>query len=686
MLKIKILIFYTVTYLFYIPVLHAQKSAEIDLLSRWWIFNLTEETASTINNKSPEGKIITGNPKNGFTIKFNVNLNTFEGQECILDIPGIVSVNLRRANPNNRNSQNYPAYVMKDGSLPVLEAGITLFRTESDSTGQKMVIGFPLAMLNRAYGKHEVILNFSGALWTMYVDGELMDNDFPIGYPKWDTELKWSVNTKYVDNAEIFMPAVTPVRDMSKKDKQRPPVQYWTPTGHNSWVGDVATLFHNGRFHLFYLYDRRHHASKFGCGGHYFEHLSTTDFKTWTEHEPATPIEEQWETFGTGTPFIADGKLNIAYGLHTDRIYPQEKTMFPLLKEYFDKHGKTGFFDYNSFSAIPSGSTYSVSRNGISGFEKSNKIIHYSENPSIYTDADGILTMLASYHAKGTWQTKSLDGGWYCVNRDFPPGGDCTFYFRWNDFDYIVGGFVDLWSKPVGTLNTEYKNIVEQGLDFYNGFNVPAISEITDGRYIMSAWLPVRGWGGPLLIHEMIQYPDGRIGTKWMDELVPETGPARNITKQLNSPLFYNTANSSFLLSFDVIPSEENSGKLAVSFLPAEGTDKGCEFQLRLDNMVAQYSNAAFDKFADAEKSLRQGGSPHSAYNYAIENLIGTDKPFSVRMVVKYTDKLGGVLIDSEIASQRTMVTYRPDLSVSKIVFKSEGGVKVKNISIAPLK
>ena len=60
---------------------------------------------------------------------------------------------------------------------------------------------------------------------------------------------------------------------------------------------------------MFYLYDRRHHQSKFGCGAHYFEHLSTTDFKTWTEHEAATPLEEQWECIGTGTPFVFDDKF-----------------------------------------------------------------------------------------------------------------------------------------------------------------------------------------------------------------------------------------------------------------------------------------------------------------------------------------------------------------------------------------
>ena len=101
------------------------------------------------------------------------------------------------------------------------------------------------------------------------------------------------------------------------------------PAGHNNWVGDVTTFYHQGRYHVFYLYDRRHHQSKFGQGAHYFEHLSTTDFKTWTEHEAATPLDEQWECIGTGTPFVFNGKLCLSYGLHTTRVYPEGKTTLP---------------------------------------------------------------------------------------------------------------------------------------------------------------------------------------------------------------------------------------------------------------------------------------------------------------------------------------------------------------------
>ncbi|MDR3142829.1 MAG: hypothetical protein LBU37_14045 [Tannerellaceae bacterium] len=661
----------------------AQRPATVHELSNWWTFALPKKAQATLQVLRPAGEFAAKSAEEGFTLRFEVDLQKFEGYQPLVDIPSILSVSLRRADPNDRDRQNYPTYRMADGSLPTLEAGLWLYRPDKDPQLQKMTIGFPLAMIQNSYGKHEVVLNFTGAHFVMYVDNERVDSDFPIGYPQWKAKTAWTLNPAFVSQAELFMPAIQPTRGNSTKPTVHSQVQYWTPPGHNSWVGDIAALYHNGRYHIFYLYDRRHHASKFGCGGHYFEHISTTDFKNWTEHEAATPIDEQWETFGTGTPFVIDDKLCVSYGLHTSRLYPEDQTMLPALKEYFDKHGKSGFFNNNSFPTIPSGATYSISQDGISNFKKNSNIFHFCENPTIYTDAEGKLTMLANFRSKGMWQSESIDGDWYPALADFPPGGDCTFYFRWGKFDYIIGGFVDLWSKPASAPNTAYESVKATGEDFYNGFSVPTISEISNGRFLMAGWLPVRGWGGPLLIHELIQYPDGRIGTKWMEELAPMSGTPQSIANLSDGLSFYDTDHQSFLLSFDVTPKGKDS-RFAVSFLPAEGADKGCEFQVNASNQTAQYAPANFKRFADPEKSLRNGGNPQSARNYALEKLIGIDKPYSVRIAVTYTDKLGGVLIDSEIAGQRTMITYRPDLLVQKLMFRLEQA-DMKNIRIAPM-
>jgi hypothetical protein len=519
--------------------------------------------------------------------------------------------------------------------------------------------------------------------WTLYADGVLLDNDFPFGYPQWPVQGSWRLDPDYVKRAALHFPAIEPVPQPARL-KRITPVQYWTPPGHNSWVGDVVTCFHRGRYHLFYLYDRRHHASKFGQGAHYFEHLSTADFRTWTEHEAATPLDEQWECIGTGTPFVFNHQLCLAYGLHTGRVYPREMTTWPAQWEYLKKNGRTGKFERATTLGVPAGSTYAVSADGVAHFKKSNVMFHPCQNPSVYTDPNGQLRLLANAGSKGIWASEAVDGGWRCVSPDFPPGGDCTFFFRWGKFDYIIGGFTGFWSKPADAPDSAYEDLVQQGLDFYDGSNVPAISEIGGGRFLMAAWIPIGGWGGPLVLRELVQFPDGRIGSKWMKEITPRTGRAKTLAPVNIGTTTFPASGKSFLLTFNVRPTEVKKGRLGISLLPENGERVGCELQIALDDQRAQFAPASLDRFAAREKSLREGGAPQQASNYAIENLIGVDGLFTVRVMVKGDDKLGGSLIDVEIAGQRTMISYRPDLTVKKLLFRADG-VEFKKVQIYPL-
>ncbi|MCX6877377.1 MAG: hypothetical protein NTW21_26745 [Verrucomicrobia bacterium] len=657
----------------------------IELLTLLWHFNTAQPAQSTLTAQAPQAEFAApANQTNGFTVKFALDLKKFDGDKTILEMPDVLSVRLRQHNPSDRGGQNYPSFKMPDGSVPVLEATVVLHSVEHPDW-QNLTIGIPLAMLQRPEGGHEVVLDFTGARWTMVVDGALLDNNFAFGYPKWADKNMWKLDAEYVKKAEIHLPGIKPEKQPAATPDISPGIQYWTPPGHNAWVGDVATLSYQGRYHVFYLYDRRHIASKFGCGGHYFEHLSTADFKTWTEHEAATPIEEQWETFGTGTPFVFKDQLCISYGLHTTRIYPKERTTLPAQWEFLNKNGRTDGFKRDSTPGVPAGATYSVSADGISNFRKSNVMFHPCENPSVYTDPSGKLRMMANYQSNGIWESDSIDGGWHCISPGFPPGGDCTFFFHWGKFDYIIGGFTGLWSKPADAPDSAYEDVVRKGLDFYDGSNVPSISEITGGRFLMAAWIPIHGWGGNLIIRELVQFPDGRIGSKWMKEITPATGKPETLAAKVAETTTFPTNCKSFMLTFDVQPAEAKTGKFGIAFLPESGEQASCELQLRLDDLHAQFGPGSLNNFAGNEKSLREGGAPQQVGNYAIGNLIGVEKPFTVRVLVKGCDKIGGSLVDAEIAGQRTMISYRPELTVKRMVFRTEK-IELRNVQIALLR
>ena len=660
-----------------------RQTAVIGLVTESWQFDSSQAAHSTLSPQTSQAKFAApADAKAGFTVKLKVNVKKFDKEKTILEIPGVLSVRLRQHDANNRWRQNYPAFQMPDGSVPVLEASVKLHSAEHPKWNEQ-TIGIPLAMLAKPNGEHDVVLNFTGVRWTMYVDGELLDNDFPFGYPPWPAMNAWKMDGDYVRQAGLYVPAIAPTSKPAAQ-KNVAPVQYWAPREHNAWVGDIVTFFHQGRYHVFYLYDRRHHQSKFGQGAHYFEHLSTADFKTWTEHEAATPIEEQWECIGTGTPFVFNKQLCLAFGWHTDRIYPADKTTWPAQWDHLKKHGRTGDIKRGTTPGVPAGAGYAISADGVAKFKKTNVMFHPCMNPSVFTDPNGRLRMLANSGSKGIWESDSIDSGWRCISPDFPPGGDCTFFFRWGKHDYIIGGFRNLWSKPIDKPDSAYEDVVRKGHDFYDGLNVPAVTQIQGGRFLMAGWTEIRGWGGNLVIRELVQLPDGRIGSKWMDEITPDAEKPKLLAAKIAETTTFAVDNNPFLLSFRVQPAQAAKGKFGISFLPEKGDKDAAELQIRLDDQRAQFGPGSLAGFAPQQKSLHEGGAPNRGGNFAIENLIDVTRPFTVRIIVTGNHKIGGTLIDAEIAGKRTMITYRGDLTVQKLLCRMEG-VELTNVEIAPL-
>ena len=118
----------------------------------------------------------------------------------------------------------------------------------------------------------------------------------------------------------------------------------------------------------------------------------------------------------------------------------------------------------------------------------------------------------------------------------------------------------------------------------------------------------MKAWGGPLVIHELVQLPEGRIGTKWMDELLPATSTEVTTIPE-NSTKIETLPSHSFLLTFDVTPIT-SGGKLSVCLLPSidKGMQDACEWKLDGAEKRAQYSFAG--DWTTRERSLREGGAP----------------------------------------------------------------------------
>ena len=629
----------------------------------------------------------------------------------LIALPGVCVLLLRQTGDDAAlqawdRQQNYQCYALPDGSCPVLEAVLTV-HSDNRPEWREIRVGFPLRCLQRSdQGDIAISLDFSGAALRLYADGWLMDENFPYGYPARPAAGEMRVT------AGVMAPALScPGRRPSAvAPRTGLRAQYYTPAGHNSWVGDVVTFFHAGVFHIYYLLDRRHHASKFGCGGHYFAHLSSSDLRRWTEHPTAIGIDEQWETIGTGTPFLWAGRVCFSYGMHSARMDASARESLRVQRDYLAAHGHSGVFTRDELPGVPAGTLCAYSDDGIS-FRKSGEVIHPCENPSIYALPAGRLLLFAGYGLEGTWLSDRI-GAWRCVNPSFPPSGggaamrnssECQCYFTWHGRDYVLGGFSGFFVSDDGPLGP-YRDLAAEGHDLYDGLGVPMVAAFTGDRRVLAGWLAGNGWGGHLVLRELIQLPDGNLGMKWLPEATPDTAPTDIIAESTvigpATPRFNRDLPAqSLLLSMRITPPPTAPGRFALRVYGDGG--QCCELQLDFARGRAQWHDQCPDgALAEALPSARElcaqnpdvksfhklPNTHMRGRNFCRENVLAANTPTALRLLVMVDNKLGGCILDAEFAGQQTMITCRPGLRPRRVELLAESATAVAEFKIAPLR
>ena len=581
----------------------------------------------------------------GFNIHLKLNLDDVRDDEDLYEF-GAVKLRVRLAGRNpsfareDRVYGNYLNFSLRDGSCPVVEADLGM------PAGR---IGIPLGALARPDGIHTCTLQLTSTHWTIRLD-ERTDDEMPIPkYPiRWPLVCVPRMLSPRVKAAEAPAPLPSGARLLAYDTRSKPiarPIQYWTPDDHNAWVGDVATCTWDGRYHVFYLYDRRHHFSGAGTGRHAFAHLSSADLMKWEEHPFAVPITEWYEAIGTGTPFVWKGKKCLAYGLHTSRLVDDMNTVYCHWGKLPEEKRRGDVFRFADCPGLPIGGTYAESEDGIH-FRKSGIYITGDQNPSVYNRPDGRLGM---GDGRDLLVSETGDPGWWRkVTKPKRTGGDCPVPFDWNGHLYLLQGFH--WFDH-STNGVDFEDWTATGDDIYEGLSVPSVAVWKEGRRLMSGWLSFTdaeaSWGGWLVFRELVQYPDGRLGTKWVEEIPPPGHVTIHRVSNLDRP---------FALRF------------------SNGDPMELEWRLDPKRRRAQFADVRRGQPAPQALTLRERHEKFRPANprdkthechvgnglpFAIENIRGLDKPFDIRFCRYYDAKSNATLFDVEIAGQRTMVTRR---------------------------
>lgn len=625
---------------------------------------------------------------NGFVMKIRLSEAALKpGRNVILDIPGTLTISAgilsRQRDFENMSayekSECYFVYSDKEGNSPFLSASIWLESKEGLESGE-MTLGIPLR-LYPAWDK-DVFLLYNGLYFCWIIDDEIVNIDYPFGEILYngsnivkDEKAFQTIKISY-DISELEMSVECEEKEGS--------IAFYSPRGYNAWAGDVANFYYDDVYHLLFFVDRHHHRNRFSTGAHSVMHLTTKDFITWENHDIIYPINEQWQTFGTGSMFYHDGKYYYSFGYHSSRVLPEKLLVSSILEEQYKSTGRVTAITYDEIAEkdlYPSGANYLVSEDGIH-FENARKVFHWSENPSIYAEGD-TLKLYAGYGGEGIWKASKIDGPWEPADAEedsvvfncqsiMRNSSECPSKFAWNGYKYLIMGFTGFWQTQQH--QNEFIDMAACGLDIYDGLCVPMVTN-SNGRYILAGWLHGYGWAYIMQHRELIQKDNGRLGLRWLPELTPcphalkKVSDIENIT-DIGEIKF--TCRKSYYFECMVKPAD--NGKVGIGF-SGEGT--GCVLQFDSSKGKVQIKETqdtsmfteelqtlyeAAPEFSDACNSYQQipGNDWHfKGCDFAIGQVEEIREKYMLKLILHYEAKSDSLVIDAEIGGGRTMISNR---------------------------
>jgi hypothetical protein len=565
----------------------------------------------------------------------------------------------------------------------------TLSRELSDGV---LRLHVPVALVNPTRW-HDVAARFRGPNLKLFVDGVLVDEEWPhgalyqfcapflIGAGYENGRLKTGFQG-LVDHVALWNRALRDdeivvlaggADEVARRDREmygpvQTSMQYWKPRGYNAWAGDCMPFFHDGTFHLFYLFDRHHHGSKWHQGAHQYAHFSTRDLIHWESHPLAVPIVQQWEcAMGTGDCIWRDGVYHMFYTDCGARC------------EYEDKPQRGSWI----FCA--------TSTDGVH-FHKDLKPLVPGGDCTVFQDpATSLFHMIRGggnrLVSKDLRNWEETPGDF--VRRKEGTSGECPHLFPWNGWFYFILGTNAIWKSRSALGPWE-----EMKPTIYDGLYVPKVAEFTGNRRILAGFLAEHGWGGHLALRELIQYADGSLGTRFPPELIPPSGAPlklafRTLRAGVSDDRQQVTIRGGEKFGAGMLEGMPHDVRITLRVVPQPGAKRfglclrgrgdyeaGCELRFEPARRLAQYGDPVNRGLARDSKGRVAGGR-----DYAIQDVEHLDRPFNLEIIVK------GDIIDTCIDGRRTMITRRdPQPEGDRLFFFAEAGtVTFQDIVVRPL-
>jgi len=557
------------------------------------------------------------------------------------------------------------------------------FELTTDAHDEPLHLSVPMETIGEA-DRHTVIVRFTGPTLELFVDGVLVDEEWPIGSIRQEDGQTGPAAVEWVDHAALWDRAlsVDEIVALSKGaaerellGEQEQSMQYWRPRGHNTGVGDCMPFFHEGRFRLFYLFDRRSHKSKWSLGAHRWAQASTTDLIHWEHHPMAIPITEQWEgSICTGSPFYHDGKY---YGFYATRKPDRTQHLGLAVSADGIRFEKT---EPNPFaSPVPPYKPGPYRDPTIFRDERTGAfhllVTAELENPPL-AGRGGCLAQLVSSDLK-TWEVKEP----FIVPGYAGHQPECPDYFEWHGWYYLVfshNGVAHyrMSREPLGPWH-------RPKVDVFDGpqARVMKTAAFTGDRRLGVAFLSNNGYGGYAVFREIIQYEDGTLGTKFPAEMIPASGDALPLRSasvgdgrsiRLTAPDGFavatlNDVPTNIRITARVMPAPDSS-YFGLCLRGSGSYEAGHELRFEPFRQKVGWRAPQSDSVSENERC-------------AIYDVVGLDRPFTLDIIAK--DDIFDVCIDG----RRTLVIRLADqLDGDRLFFFAQNAdVTFEDLCVRPL-
>ncbi len=556
----------------------------------------------------------------------------------------------------------------------------TVFGFELGTEGGMTQVIAPLALVG-ADRWHDLVARYDGAKLQLFVDGVWLDEGFPLGeLRRGNTEPCLlgaqargdTVETAFrglVDHVALWNRALSDAeiealsggRDEVAAARLRivgapGSLQYFRP--HNQFnVGDTFPLWDDGVFRFYYLLDRGHHSAKGGYGAHQWAQATSTDLINWEHQPPAVPITAKREgSICTGSVFFHDG---VYYAFYATRIVGQGEHLSLAVGNDGVHFTKT---EPNPFLSPGPRYTRDFRDPHVFRHPRTGKF-HLLVSSVLVEGKRGCLAQFTSDDLK-SWKEEEP---FYIENS--PGALECSEHFEWNGRWYLIfNGCYRMASDPLGPWT-------RPKFDRFDGpfFAVPKTAGFRGNRRIVTAWIPDRGWGGRAVFREVVQQPEGALGTRFVPEMALPAGEpvalalaaGANVSGDAKNVIVRATEGAASA-SLGPVPRD---CRLTLRAAPGKGVTA---YGVRL-RASGQGAIGHTVRLEPGRREVRAGAS-------AIGEVDALDRPVSIEVVLR------GDILDVCVDGRRALLDVVHELPAGALVLFSEGGeTAFEGIEVRPL-